>query len=68
MSETPDCPHCGGETRYGKRESFHMSMGETPVVCILHGEVGYRDHDFGSFIMDKPTDEHTKGRIPEASG
>lgn len=44
-----------------------MSMGETPVVCILHGEVEYRDHDFGSFIMDKPTDEHTKGRIPEAS-
>lgn len=49
----PKCPFCGSITRYGERDAFSLSFGETPLVCASHGEVGYRDHDYGDFVMYK---------------
>lgn len=47
----PKCPFCGSITKFGERDSFSLSFGETPLVCSTHGEVGYRDHDYGDYVL-----------------
>ena len=51
MENKVKCPHCGKDAQYGKRDAFNLGMGETPYVCEDHGEIGYRDHDFGSDVI-----------------
>ncbi len=56
MSSLPRCPYCGHQTRYGTRDSWSLSMGETPLDCTdgcARKNVGYRDHDSGDFVMDR---------------
>ena len=52
----PNCPYCGGATKYGERDRFAIAMGETPLHCAGpcgREDVGYRDHEFGDFVMDR---------------
>lgn len=54
MSILPNCPICDKPTHYGERSTFHLSFGESPIEFETHGEVGYRDHDYGDNVMFKP--------------
>lgn len=39
----------------GPRSASDLSMGEVPLICHEHGEVGYRDLDYGdNFFFKSP--------------
>lgn len=61
MSNLSVCPLCERPTHYGKRSAFHLSFGESPIMCDIHGEVGYRDHDYGDNVMYNLKKDNTDG-------